>query len=119
MGIRTVRVDDLDGSEHDVKEVTFGWGGRSYEIDLSETNRTELEKMMGVYVAAARATDGQHPQVPRKRPARPYDYAKTEARRRELAPIKAWAEEQGLWQRPKRGGTVPADVVEAYHQAHR
>lgn len=51
-----VVTDDLDGKElaEDVKPTYFGWGGRRYEIYLSDTHLQALEKSLSKYVEAAK-----------------------------------------------------------------
>ncbi|KJL45568.1 Lsr2 dimerization domain-containing protein, partial [Microbacterium trichothecenolyticum] len=51
---RVILVDDIDGSEDDVREVAFSLDGKSYAIDLSAANRTDLEAALQPYVGAAR-----------------------------------------------------------------
>ena len=51
---RVILVDDIDGSEDDVRAVTFALDGKSYEIDLSAANFAELEAALRPFVGAAR-----------------------------------------------------------------
>ena len=44
--------DDLDGSAN-AKEVTFGWDGSWWTIDLNAKNRASLEKALKPYLAKA------------------------------------------------------------------
>jgi Lsr2 len=53
MAIKTVIVDDLDGSA-DATTVTFALDGASYELDLSEKNKAALFNVMAPYIEAAR-----------------------------------------------------------------
>ena len=48
--------DDLDGRElpEDAKPTYFGWGGRRYEIFLSDAHHQSLEKALAKYVEAAK-----------------------------------------------------------------
>ena len=63
---KVIFVDDIDGSEDDVRSVTFGLDGREYEIDLSATNATALEEALAPYRDAARVVTGSR----RKRKAK-------------------------------------------------
>lgn len=48
--------DDLDDKElpEDTKPIYFGWGGRRYEIFLSDAHYQALEKSLAKYVEAAK-----------------------------------------------------------------
>jgi hypothetical protein len=46
-------IDDVDGSVAS-ETVTFGPGGRRYELDLSESNAAKLRDALAPFVAAAR-----------------------------------------------------------------
>src|SRR6478609_9932281 len=50
--------DDVDGSVN-AKEVTFGWDGTWWTIDLSAKNRGSLEKALKPYLAKATKQTGQ------------------------------------------------------------
>jgi hypothetical protein len=55
--IVTTLVDDIDGTELDLGEgetVLFSIDGRSYEIDLSDENVTELRRSLEPFVSVAR-----------------------------------------------------------------
>ena len=53
-------VDDLDGTQaEDISTVTFGLDGVTYEIDLTETNASNLRKSLDEFVAHARRTGGR------------------------------------------------------------
>ena len=45
--------DDLDGSGN-AETVSFGFGGVTYEVDLSTKNRARLEKALGPFIEAGR-----------------------------------------------------------------
>lgn len=49
-------VDDLDGSEA-TQTVEFGYRGKSYVLDLNETNAAELDEVLAPYIAAAQQRD--------------------------------------------------------------
>jgi hypothetical protein len=52
--ITTVLVDDIDGSEGDVRAVSFAVDGTAYEVDLSAANAAALADALAPYIAAGR-----------------------------------------------------------------
>ena len=95
MATRTLLFDDLDESP----DPTIRDRGRSYEVDLPESNREAFEKALAPYVAAARAAGG------RSRRAGPAN-----------AEVRACAATSGF--QVAAQGRVPASVVHAYVDAH-
>lgn len=107
MGTREVRFCDLSGEEP-AEPVTITYRGDLFELDLSETTvRIELGKLLD----AARKVGGEPQPVTS-------NSAKRRARAREIEPVKVWAEQQGLWERPVKGGMLPYSVIEKYNEAH-
>lgn len=103
-------VDDLDGAELAEgagETVEFALDGTAYEIDLSEANAAELRGALDAYITAAR----QKSRVRRTAAA-----TSAKPARRNLAPIREWAAEQGH-ELPKRG-RIPVAIVDAYEAAH-
>jgi hypothetical protein len=94
--------DDIDGSVAS-ETVTFGYRGRNYEIDLSETHARQLEEFLSPYL--------EHGRRVRQRRGRGDGGGQ---RRSELdtAAIRQWAKQQGLAV-PARG-RIPADIVRRY-----
>ncbi|SOD72027.1 Lsr2 protein [Jatrophihabitans sp. GAS493] len=93
--------DDLDGSDA-ASTITFGWGGQSYEIDLSKKNATAFEKSIRPYVSAGRkAGAGTRGRKAGRR-----------STSEDLSAVRAWARENGFSVSDR--GRVPANVVEAY-----
>jgi len=94
--------DDIDGSEA-AETIAFGLDGKSYEIDLNETNAGELRKALAPYVDAGRK---------RSRSGKAY-------RQTEVAPdpaaVRAWAHSNGM-EVPARG-RIPKKVYEAFESA--
>ncbi len=86
-------IDDIDGSEHDVRHVRITVGDEVYEIELSAKNR---DKLLSPVLKYARTPGQPAMQSP---PA-----------------IRAWAASQGI-EVPARGG-IPRAVREAYAKAH-
>jgi hypothetical protein len=106
---RVVTCDDLDGSEG-ASRVTFAYDGTSYEIDLREEHRAQLDAVLAKYIAAARRTGPALIRPDRRIRPHPAD------RRRELQIIRAWARQQGL---PiSDHGRVPVAVQRAYNAVH-
>lgn len=58
MATKTIKVDDLDGSEGEIGTVPFSFGGRDYEIDLSVANLDKLSELLMPYIKAGRAVGG-------------------------------------------------------------
>lgn len=103
----TQLMDDLDG--HDItgrgSTIRFGLEGRSYEIDLSESNAASLREALAPFIRAARVTAG---------PARKSPAGRDGAE--ELARIRAWARANG--HQVSERGRIAASVREAYDAAH-
>lgn len=112
MAQRTVLVDDLDGGQAE-ETVTFGLDGVSYEIDLSESNRSKLRDALAPYIGVSRRVgDGKAASSPRPRgrgPAR-------SARSGNTAEVREWAKANG--HQVSERGRIPAPVQEAYDKAH-
>ena len=105
-------VDDVDGSEAE-STVEFGLDGVDYTIDLSAENAAKLRESLAAYVSSARRIGG------RKRTggkSGKSSSAPTAADRARNQAIREWAREQGL--KVSDRGRIPADVVEAYDNAH-
>lgn len=105
--VQILLTDDIDGTEA-VETVTFSLDGKTYEIDLNEKNAGKLRKSLEPYVGAGRRQKSA-PGVQRKRSASTGGDSDTAA-------IRAWAKENGYNVNDR--GRVPADVREAYNQAH-
>jgi hypothetical protein len=96
-------VDDLDGSVIDGngRTVKFGFEGKSYEIDLSDTNAGKLREVLAPFVKAGRTV------------ASPRGRASTSrGKSSDLAAIRAWANANGF----KVGdrGRIPEAVRAAF-----
>lgn len=98
-------LDDIDGSE-DAESLTFSYGNKSYEIDLSSKNKKKLEAALAPYIEAGRSTGG----------ARRSSGSSRGASRGDLAAVRAWAKDNG--HDVSERGRVPASVIEAYDSAH-
>jgi hypothetical protein len=108
--VRTVQVDDLDGTESDaLSTYTFDVNGKVYQIDLNDKNGVALtdivetfETAMAPFIAAARVK-GKKSKTTRK---------SSGSGRSDLAEIRAWAATNGIDVAPR--GRVSADVISAY-----
>lgn len=105
MAIKTLVVDDLDGS-NEATTVAFSLDGVSYQIDLSEKNKTTLFTAMAPYIEAARLV-GRRSQSSRGR--RGGGGSNT-------APIREWALVNG--HPVSARGRIPQAVLDAYRSAH-
>ncbi len=103
--VEIVLTDDLDESKAD-STVTFGYAGATYEIDLSDANRTALEEALAPYIAAARKVSTGRRSSTRRRSSG--GATATE--------IRAWALSQGM--NVSSRGRVSSEVREAYENAH-
>lgn len=106
--------DDLDGSAN-AKEVTFGWDGTWWTIDLSAKNRASLEKALRPYLAKATKQTGQGGGKKARRTG-----ASTKPRsstsRADLGDVRAWARSNG--HQVSDRGRVSAAIQKAYDAAH-
>ncbi|WP_233201747.1 Lsr2 family protein [Cryobacterium sp. Y11] len=104
-------VDDLDGSviaNGSGASVAFALEGESYEIDLSDTNLSELRAVLQPYLSVARRV-GYVPAQPRGAGAAKSDRAALQA-------IREWAAANGVQVSDR--GRIAATVREAYANAH-
>jgi hypothetical protein len=94
--------DDIDGTEA-AETIAFGLDGRTYEIDLNESNAGKLRAALAPFVEAGRK---------RSRSGKVY-------RQTEVAPdpaaVRAWAQAHGM-EVPARG-RIPKRVYEAFAAA--
>ena len=102
----TTFVDDLDGSEAD-GTVRFGLDGRTYEIDLNESNAVKLREQFAPYIEAGRKA-GKAP-VAAAAPAG----RKPRTDREQTAAIREWARNRG--HQVNDLGRIPKAIVDAYH----
>ncbi|UIX32796.1 histone-like nucleoid-structuring protein Lsr2 [Streptomyces sp. GQFP] len=94
--------DDIDGSEA-AETIAFGLDGKSYEIDLNQTNAKKLRKALEPYVEAGR-----------KRSRSGKAYKQTEVAP-DPAAVRAWAL-ANKFDVPARG-RIPKKVYEAFTAA--
>jgi hypothetical protein len=112
MGTRTQTTvfDDFDHSTERVGTYRFALEGKTYEIDLSETNRDRLRDALAPFIAAGRRVAAA--------PAQRHTGAAGRERTRQ---VRTWWKDN--WQRlqlpePNSVGVIPTRVRDAYDQAH-
>lgn len=109
MGKRVIteRFDDIDGSilDGNATTVEFSANGTQYEIDLSEDNAAAFRQALAPYLARARVVAGSHA-------SRRGRGAASTTSKRDLAPIRSWARENG--HNVSERGRIPASVLAAY-----
>lgn len=103
--VAVVISDDLDGSPN-AETVAFGLDAGSYEIDLSEQNRTKLEQTIAPYIRAGR----------RVARSRGRASAGRQGRRTNLSDVRTWAKENGL--QVSERGRISTEVMQKYEAAH-
>jgi hypothetical protein len=92
--------DDLDGSK-DASEVSFAFDGTHYTIDLSNKNRTALQKLLKPYIEAGTKVT--------KRSGRTKASA---ARGGQSSAVREWAKAQGI--EVSERGRIPKSVLDQY-----
>jgi hypothetical protein len=107
--VQVLLVDDLDGGEAD-ETVTFALDGKTYEIDLTTSNADKLRGLMGPYLKGGRRTGGRSSGGRGKARA-------AASGSQDTAEIRAWAKENGYEVNDR--GRVPANIRQAYEDAHR
>ena len=103
--------DDLDGTTG-AETVSFSYGDRAWEIDLSKRNRAAFEKLLKPYIDAGRKTAGGRGR--RSNQARRGRGGSTSGL--DLAAIRAWAAENGIEVAAR--GRIAQSIVEQYKAAH-
>jgi hypothetical protein len=113
--VQVILSDDLDDSISADETVTFALDGTTYEIDLSESNASEMRDALARYVSAARKVSS--------RGARASGAGRSRATggggrmdREQAGAIREWARKNG--HEVSDRGRIPASVVEAFEAAH-
>lgn len=107
----TQLIDDLDGTVLDEgNTIHFSLEGRAYEIDLSDDNAAALRDALEPFISAGRAVGSAGAGA--RRPVRARGAGST----RDLAAVRAWAEQNG--HQVNSRGRIPANVLEAYDAAN-
>ncbi len=100
-------MDDITNEPAD-ETVRFGLDGRSFVIDLTESNAKELRTALAGYIESARVDRGGSPAPTRR--------ARSTPDREQNQAIRAWAQSQGMTVAER--GRIPAKITEAFHAAH-
>jgi hypothetical protein len=109
-------VDDLDGSTpSDIETVSFALDGVNYEIDLGPQNASQLRDTLGQFVGSARRVGGRIKRGAASRTVVPNGTGASNSREQTKA-IRDWARSTGYELSDR--GRIPADIVEAFEQAH-
>lgn len=102
-------VDDIDGTETDsIETVQFAVDGVSYEIDLSETNSTNLRNSLADFIANARRIGGRR--------TTQTSSSGTGRSRADTEAIRNWARTNG--HQISDRGRIPARIIDAYTAAN-
>lgn len=109
----TQYVSDLSGEElgGDGQTVTFGWEGRTYEVDLSPAEAQEFSTAIAPYLEAGRRVPGNG------RKASGATTATSQQDRDRTKAIRQWAKEHG--HNVSIRGRLPAGIIQAYDDAHK
>lgn len=109
MAIKTVLVDDLDGTPlaPGASSTSFSINGVAYEIDLAPDNVEQLRAALAPFIAAGRRS-GSAP-AKAARAAKGSDPAR-------LAAIREWARANGHSVSDR--GRIAGSIIEAYDAAH-
>ncbi|MET7390658.1 Lsr2 family protein [Streptomyces sp. NPDC005529] len=105
--VQVLLFDDLDGGTAE-ETVTFSLDGKTFEIDLSASNATDLRSLLERYMKGGRRTGGRASSGRGKARA-------SLGGGDDTAAIRAWAKKEGLEVNDR--GRVPAAVREAYGKA--
>lgn len=106
MATKPITFSDLSG-EMGADTVKFGLGADTWEIDLTDGEKEDLEQALTPFIEKAR-------RAARPRPVKARSRDDEAAKRR--ARIREWAESQGL-ECPKNG-KIPMEVEAAYKAGH-
>lgn len=109
--INVVVESDLSGSTN-ADTVEFGWGGKSYEIDLTDKEKGEFEKALKKYLDVARtaARKGDSGAKTARRTSKPAQSGPSPAS------IRVWAAENDI-EVPARG-RIPESIISQYNEAN-
>jgi hypothetical protein len=107
--VTTIKLlDDVDGSPAD-ETVDFALDGRSYEIDLSESNADKLRGLLADFVASARRARGA------SAPKAKASSAPSGRDRDQTRAIRTWAKASGYDISDR--GRIPANIIDEYNES--
>ncbi|MBO1267101.1 histone-like nucleoid-structuring protein Lsr2 [Arthrobacter cavernae] len=104
-------ISDLSGEvleEGQGETIAFGFGKKSYTIDLTQSEADEFRKTIHKYSSVATEEVARLP--------RTSGSSAPKSPKEDLTPIREWAKSQGL--KVSDRGRVSAEVMSAYHAAH-
>jgi hypothetical protein len=105
--------DDLDGSEA-TQSIEFSFRGKSYTIDLNDSNASDFDDAIAPYIAAAQPSGGAQPaRSSARRTSTPSQRVSGDADPKQ---VRAWAEANGVTVSPR--GRIKADILEQYRAAN-
>ncbi len=104
--VQVLLEDDIDGTPG-AETILFSVDGKSYEIDLSESNAEKLREAFAPWIGAGRRVSSPGAVEPRRRPVR---------RSEDTADIRRWAAENGIPVSTR--GRISADLRARYEAAH-
>lgn len=107
--VNVIVESDLSGSAN-ADTVEFGWGGKSYEIDLTDKEKADFEKALKKYIEVARSTRKTEAVARARRGSKPQSTGPTPAQ------IRVWAAENDI-EVPARG-RIPEAVIAQFHEAN-
>ncbi len=105
--VQVILLDDIDGSEAK-RTVTFALDGKTYEIDLNESNLDKLSDALEPFIQKARRTASST--------RRPSGAARSTSGGGDASAVRTWAREQGHSVSDR--GRVPKEIRDAYDHAH-
>jgi hypothetical protein len=103
-------VDDFDGEGAADETVEFALDGVSYEIDLTSKNAAKLRNDLKSWVEAGRRVGGR-----RRGRSAGSGRGRASIDREQSAAIRDWARRNG--HNVSTRGRIPADVIDAFHEA--
>ena len=104
--VRTLFIDDIDGSEAE-GTVQFGLDGTNYEIDLNTKHAEALRKSLARYLQASRKISAS------RRPSRTRRSSASNGVNN--SEVREWARSQGI--DVKERGRIPAELVVKFKAA--
>jgi hypothetical protein len=114
MATRTVRVDDLDGTDKDVETVRFAFDGVTYSIDLSSKNKKRFEATLADYINAARRDAGARRAVASSRRSSRSGRGRPSGERSQS--VRDWARSNGY--AVSERGRISAEIQQAFEEAN-
>ena len=102
-----VLVDDRDGSVAE-QTISFAFKGVSYEIDLSNENAEEFERVLSPWISAARRVGGR---LNSRRAGQ------STAPESKSSQVRRWAREKGISLSER--GRIPTAIIEQFEKENR